>query len=75
MMKESHLRVDFQSRIGYSGLMKRKERTVMIDLLWQDFATTQVTAITAQGDEREAARLELKAIAKKIRKLEKKNGR
>lgn len=55
--------------------MKRKERTVMIDLLWQDFATTQVTAISAQGDEREAARLELKAIAKKIRKLEKKNGR
>ena len=47
----------------------------MIDLLWQDFATTQVTAISAQGDEREAARLELKAITKKIRKLEKKNAR
>lgn len=56
--------------------MKQKDASVMIDLLWQDFAEVQVAVISAKNDSaRQLARKQLKRIHAKILKLETNNAR
>lgn len=48
--------------------MKQKVTSAMLDSLWQDFAVIQAHVLSAQGEEREVLRKQLKKLHKAIKK-------